>query len=64
MDGPADSLFALESMRQALLLLSATAPFRLQTLATEGSELQAKEANRCPRQDRYKLCFHIQSIHP
>ena len=40
------------------------APFRLQTLATEGSELQAKEANRCLRQDRYSFYVSVQSTQP
>ena len=51
---PSDSfsLLSSESIRHALLLFPAIAPFRLQTLASEGSELQAKAANRYQWQHR------------
>src|SRR5271166_1002287 len=62
--GPVDSLLSVESIRRALLLFPAIAPFRIQTLATEGPELQAKEANRYQKQYRYNPCHRIQAIDP
>ena len=44
---------SLESDSPAALLCPENAPFRLQTLATEGSQLKANPAKPYWRQDRY-----------